>query len=765
MLTTKIIKGLITRVFINLKKYQYNFTTMKEILEFDIPAGNNGEAGFFPLRKSPIWEWQRQYFDRTGADAWNTKQVPHYITSNPFTAHAYAQVVFGFLRDWIRNREYIAVNDRSDAFSEPIYLLELGTGSGRFSYHFMKQFFVLVDQSPFRDVPFCYVMTDFTETNIATWRRHEKLQSWVQQGRLDFARFDVEKDTSVLLRESGRSLAPKSLHTPLVLVANYFFDSLRQDLFFIEEGEIYEGCLVGMDSEGQVVKDGLSTVKKIHYRRRPITTEKSYTNPLWRQILTEYTQHLDCSALLFPYAGLKALENLQALSKEGFLLLSADRGATSIESLQQQKTPKLSAHGGAFSLSVNYHLIGRYLEHCGASIQNNKHNSSALNIMMAVKGRDNSETKLSFQEAIATVNPDDFCKIRQLLPLLARDYDINFLLPYLRLSHWDISILVTAQDKLLEQLPDKFFLQRKEWCEAIERAADMFFDIGEPDNINYICGALLEACRFWQQAGKFYQRSLSTYTDAKTYLAIARCYWNLGQIESAQEALDNARSLMKGLTESEQQEVLDFEQQVRQWQQFYQSFPQGRILQETQSATNMILLEPLAAKHQQAFFQILSSSLRHSVELPLGIGSVKTFDQLKDFLEKLTANPANKYFALLDNQLGFMGIVGLVCKAQKKFVYIWISEQECCGDIVPKILPTLYALTRESSLVETFYFLIHQTHMAYLGIYEDKAFQKLSAYFNALDGNLMLYCYLPNTTDQIFPAEIISQEIETIFSM
>lgn len=46
---------------------------MKEILEFDIPAGKDGEDGFFPLRTSPIWEWQRQYFDQKGADAWNTK--------------------------------------------------------------------------------------------------------------------------------------------------------------------------------------------------------------------------------------------------------------------------------------------------------------------------------------------------------------------------------------------------------------------------------------------------------------------------------------------------------------------------------------------------------------------------------------------------------------------------------------------------------------------------------------------------------------------
>ncbi len=79
--------------------------------------------------RSALWRIQRDFFDREGINAW-TSQVPFYITSNPFIARSYARIVLAFIRDY--TLQY------PEAKKHPFYILEPGTGSGRFSYYFIK---------------------------------------------------------------------------------------------------------------------------------------------------------------------------------------------------------------------------------------------------------------------------------------------------------------------------------------------------------------------------------------------------------------------------------------------------------------------------------------------------------------------------------------------------------------------------------------------------------------------------------------------------
>src|ERR1041384_2933322 len=108
------------------------------------------------LSRSLLWRLQRNYFERQGIEAWRSGAVPHHITSSPFIADAYARVVMGFLRDWS------TLDPR-----QPVHIVELGSGSGRFAYSFLKKFLNLHRNSVLKTIPVRYVMTDFTESNLA----------------------------------------------------------------------------------------------------------------------------------------------------------------------------------------------------------------------------------------------------------------------------------------------------------------------------------------------------------------------------------------------------------------------------------------------------------------------------------------------------------------------------------------------------------------------------------------------------------------------
>ena len=63
--------------------------------------------------------------------------MPHYVTSNPTIANRYAEIVLAFWRD----RQRLAPQ------SEPLTICELGAGSARFAFHFLRRLSALCAQA------------------------------------------------------------------------------------------------------------------------------------------------------------------------------------------------------------------------------------------------------------------------------------------------------------------------------------------------------------------------------------------------------------------------------------------------------------------------------------------------------------------------------------------------------------------------------------------------------------------------------------------
>ena len=63
-----------------------------------------------------LWHLQRDLYDVRGIHAWSRGNVPQSITTSPYIARAYAQIVIGYLRD------IAAQLDRS----QPVYIVEFG---------------------------------------------------------------------------------------------------------------------------------------------------------------------------------------------------------------------------------------------------------------------------------------------------------------------------------------------------------------------------------------------------------------------------------------------------------------------------------------------------------------------------------------------------------------------------------------------------------------------------------------------------------------
>ena len=99
---------------------------------------------------SLLWKLMMSFYDRNGVESWSRGIVPHFITCNAFIGRlerrynakilfqlaklgAYAKVLLGFLHDCTCANSKIPLNK-----TEPLYIIELGAGSGKFSFFILQ---------------------------------------------------------------------------------------------------------------------------------------------------------------------------------------------------------------------------------------------------------------------------------------------------------------------------------------------------------------------------------------------------------------------------------------------------------------------------------------------------------------------------------------------------------------------------------------------------------------------------------------------------
>ena len=497
--------------------------------------------------KSLLWKIQRNFFEQQGIQAWQQGTVPHYITSNPHIANAYAQVVLGFLRDHYTSPKRKTTDTPALDTKQPLYIIELGSGSGRFAYHFLKKFHAAYSQSSINQIAIKYILTDFTEQNLNFWKTHPPLQPFIEQGLLDFARFDAENDHSITLSQSGEVLSADSLKNPLIVIANYVLDTIPQDLFLIENGKIFESevTLTSPQTEPDLKDPELLKRLQVSYTNQSITSDY-YDEPELNQILKNYQQTLTDTYLLFPHIALRCLNRLGQISSGRFLLLSGDKGYNREEDLLFRGEPSIAMHG-SFSLMVNYHAVGQYIQHQGGHFLTTPHRHNSLNICAALLGKhpqDYPETRLAFSQAIVQNNPDDFFTLKKVIQEHSDNLSLEEILAYLRLSGWDAAIFLDSFPVIMNLLENISSPLQEELFQTVQHIWDTYYPIGEQRDLAFYLGMLLYTIEYFPEALEYLQQSRQIYgDDPNTIYNMGMCYYRLRQIDRAMECMTQTLSL------------------------------------------------------------------------------------------------------------------------------------------------------------------------------------------------------------------------------
>jgi len=478
-----------------------------------------------PFCRSLIWRLQDAYFAQRGVEAWRQGEVPHYVTSNPTIANSYAEIVLAFWRD----RQRLA----PQAGDEPLTVCELGAGSGRFAFHFLRRLEALCDDAGVPPQAFRYVLTDAADANLDFWRRHPNFEPFLADGRLDMARLDLIQPDSLALQVSGRAIGPGSLRQPLVVVANYVFDSIPQDLFRFRNGRGY-ACRVSLacDQDPAALDPAeLLARLQVHYRDEE-TAEPPYAEPWLQRLLADYRRDLTDTHLLFPAAGLRAVEQLAEFSPQGLMMLSADKGEHRLAALDGRPPPGLVRHGSV-SLSVNYHAFAQFAAQGGglALVPVSHHASiNVISLLMLADAGHHRETQLAYRRHVQEFGPDGFYSITKHARKTIPEMTAEDILAYLRLSRHDSHQFGRYLPRLMELAAEFDAATREDVTAAVENVWDMYFPLGEDlDLANRIAG-LLYAMDDPERALTYFERSMAIYgPDTGTLHNMAACYHLLGE--------------------------------------------------------------------------------------------------------------------------------------------------------------------------------------------------------------------------------------------
>jgi hypothetical protein len=489
------------------------------------------------ISQSLIWQAQRDSYAQRGIKSWTEDFVPQFITNNPFIAEIYARIVFGFICDCLDTK---VRNSHPVSLGNPLRILELGAGPGKFSFLFLRHLEMLLRSRAISPDIVSYCMSDCSARLLVAWRNKKELTEFVERGILRFELLDAGGEfDSPFLRGDPSRLKDQS-RGPLVVIANYVFDSLPHDAFLIKEGKIFEL----LQTTTRAGKDGGTSASKalseLQFSYKSVETNSDhYPESSWNSVLDLYRSRLQEATVLFPAQALKTLAALAKGSDGTMLVLVADKGIVNEAGLRTwHGTPKFEFHSAHyFSQLVNFDALAKCFAATGGEAFLPDKGSSSLHFCAFLqKPPDTSfpATKSSIQESRSALGPDDLFALLAWLNPHIEEMSVPQILALLRLSRWDPTTFLRIFPVLARQIGG-VSAERDDLREAVARTWANHFPIIPSDNVlAFYCGVILLELNFFEEAFAMLKESQELLgRSAATSYNLGLCSLNLGRSTEA----------------------------------------------------------------------------------------------------------------------------------------------------------------------------------------------------------------------------------------
>lgn len=481
------------------------------------------------LSDSRLWRLQRAFFVAQDPLAWGHGRVPSYVTSNAFAARAVARVVAAFVEDCAAGR-LGAIDPR-----EPIHVIELGAGSGRFAFNLLRELEARSADAAWGGLRVRVVVTDLHEAPVAALRANPRLARFVASGLLDFAVLDAEAPDAFRLRGEN----------PVVAIGNYVLDGIPADAFEVHEGALHESLLHLECPKGVDADDPAALGRFLTSFSRGAATRAPYGDAELDSLVASLAARMTDGHFLFPVAALRLAGRLRALGSGRLLLLAADRGHVHEAALVALEPPLIARHGSV-SLDVNFHALAQHAVATGGAALLPAHHPTHLATCAFLWGcadAAHSRTRDAYVAHLGAGGPEDLFLVKTAIDS-AGALDAERALAWLRLSAWDAEVFVACAPALMAALDDAPPTVRLDVLDAAMRVRDARYPVGGDADVEAVLGDLLLALDALPEAERALAESVDLHgATAEKLHRLALCASGQHRLPDALARLDEALAL------------------------------------------------------------------------------------------------------------------------------------------------------------------------------------------------------------------------------
>lgn len=447
------------------------------------------------LSHSKLWEIQRNYFHTKGIDAWKG-EVPFYISSNSFIANSYASLILKLIQQ-------VKLNT-SKGEAPAFHIIELGAGTGKFSFYFLNAFLNMLKLSE-EPVKFCYTLTDFSEKIISSIQDNYSFKELKKRlgdsHEIECVVWDFETAKQSIVRPG---------YTPIIL-ANYVFDCIKQDKFNIQEGILHE-VQIGLNN--RYLKFDASapkTLKDLEFKESNLAIEPNayYDDPKLNTVLQYYAQNLKSGTeFCLPVGAFNFIDLLD--DNQPYYLLIGDKGLSELQDFEAANRRELMSYDGCYSFLLNFNALNQYFDLNGGAYLGTEYvytfgvhlygNSLSKNII--------HNLKLDFNETISRFGPKEYLSVCQEYQASCYRFKLESIVDFIKLSNYDPDAYGIIHDRLIELIPAITEYNKPNILLALQKVEQNIYVLGTAFDTYNLLGIFYQLAGDLDKAEKLFQQSI-----------------------------------------------------------------------------------------------------------------------------------------------------------------------------------------------------------------------------------------------------------------
>jgi hypothetical protein len=477
-----------------------------------------------PVPESGIWNILIDFYREHGLEAWRSGTVPQRVTSNGYLADVYASVTAAFLRDCA-----------GGAPGPTPLILEVGGGSGLFSWLFLKR--LAHHCPPGRGAPraFDYLLTDAVARNVASWLALPRLRRLVDDGSLNVGVLKIGPELRVEPVAPSRRGEFDLAAQPVVLIANYVLDSVPCELLRIRNGAVLQEMIALERPEPGPGVGGRSVAPRFESRAMspPYTAHEGVN-----RVIEEYRAVVPDGCVPVPLDVIAFLEHFLR-SSHPFLMLAGDVAYT--RAAFQPEPPLIFREYVA--CTANFHLIGRIFEQWSGTPVFSRyadHRFSVAAFLQPAGPVDLTATRQAARATLYDFTPHDAYNVERALRDGEAELDFREVEAWLRFARFDAYAASLCIPHLIG------IVERDEWFDRetmrdmlLEAYAAEFPEVSGVETLATQLGFFFMKARMYQDAADLLAHSTpEPARDAEHRYLLAIALNRLGRVAEAAHALD-----------------------------------------------------------------------------------------------------------------------------------------------------------------------------------------------------------------------------------